>query len=58
MAKLKYITLVTKETIDYHLSIIKDDEKQKEDFQNTVSKFDIRISTSHIIKGLEFYYKI
>jgi hypothetical protein len=58
MVKLKYISLVTKETIDYYLSIIKDDEKQKKDFQNTVSKFDIRISTEPVIKGLEFYYKI
>ena len=57
MVKLKYKSLVTNETIDYYLSIIKD-KKQKEDFQNTVSKFDIRISTEPIIKGLEFYYKI
>ena len=30
MVKLQYKSLVTKETIDYYLSIIKD-EKQKED---------------------------
>src|SRR5215203_3144229 len=57
MVKLKYKSLVTKETINYYLSIIKD-ENVKKDFQSTVSKFDIRISTSPIIKGLEFYYKI
>ena len=57
MVRLEYISLVTKETIDYYLSIIKDEE-EKEDFQNTISKFDIRISTSPVIKGLEFYYKI
>lgn len=57
MVKLKYKSLVTKETINYYLSKIID-EKQKENFQSTVSKFDIRISTSPVIKGLEFYYKI
>ncbi len=57
MVKLKYKSLVTKETINYYLSIIKD-ENIKKDFQSTVSKFDIRISTSPVIKGLEFYYKI
>ena len=49
--------MVTKETIDYYLSIIKD-EDEKTDFLRTISKFDIRISTSPVIKGLEFYYKI
>ena len=59
MVKLKYKSLVTKETIDYYLSIIKDeDENEKKDFLSTISKFDIRISTSPSIKGLEFYYKI
>ena len=57
MVQLKYKSLVTKETIDYYLSIIKD-EKEKKDFLDTVSKFDIRISTEPVIKGLEFYYKI
>jgi hypothetical protein len=57
MVKLKYKSLVTKETINYYLSIIKD-ENIKKDFLSTVSKFDIRISTSPVIKGLEFYYKI
>ena len=57
MVKLKYKSLVTKETIDYYLSIIKD-EDEKKDFQSTISKFDIRISTEPVIKGLEFYYKI
>jgi len=57
MVKLKYKSLVTKETIDYYLSIIKD-EDEKEDFLSTVSKFDIRISTKPVIKGLEFYYKM
>ncbi|MGI9011056.1 MAG: hypothetical protein ACR2F1_07700 [Nitrososphaeraceae archaeon] len=57
MARLEYKSLVTKETIDYYLSIIKD-EDEKKDFLSTVSKFDIRISTEPVIKGLEFYYKI
>ena len=60
MAHLKYKSLVTKEIIDYYLSKIKDDddEKQKKDLINTVSKFDIRISTEPIIRGDEFFYKI
>src|SRR5215211_5009100 len=57
MVKLEYKSLVTKEIIDYYLSIIKD-EDEKKDFLSTISKFDIRISTSPVIKGLEFYYKI
>ena len=57
MVKLEYKSLVTKEIIDYYLSIIKD-EDEKEDFRRTVSKFDIRISTEPVIKGEEFYYKI
>jgi hypothetical protein len=57
MVKLKYKSLVTKETKDYYLSRIKY-EKEKKDFTNTISKFDIRISTSPVIEGLEFYYKI
>src|SRR5215217_5028968 len=57
MVKLEYKSLVTKEIIDYYLSIIKD-EDEKKDFLSTMSKFDIRISTSPVIKGLEFYYKI
>lgn len=57
MVKLKYISLVTKETIDYYLSIIKD-EDEKEDFLSTISKFDIRIATEPVIKWPEFYYKI
>ena len=60
MAPLEYKSLVTKETIDYYLSNIKDDEKQKKDLISTVSKFDIRISTKPIIEEEydEFYYKI
>jgi hypothetical protein len=57
MVKLKYKSLVTKETIDYYLSIIKD-EREKTEFLNTVLKFDIRISIKPVIKGEEFYYKI
>ena len=57
MVRLQYKSLVTKEIIDHYLSIIKD-EKVKKDFINTISKFDIRISTEPVIKGLEFYYKI
>jgi hypothetical protein len=57
MVKLKYKSLVTKETIDYYLSIIKD-EKQKKNLLSTLSKFDIRIATEPVIKGEEFYYKI
>ena len=57
MVRLEYKSLVTKETIDYYLSIIKD-EREKKDFLNTVSKFDIRISTKPVIKDEEFYYKI
>src|SRR5215216_6182774 len=57
MVKLKYKSLVTKETIDYYLSVIKN-ENVKKNFQSTISKFDIRITTEPIIKGLEFYYKI
>jgi hypothetical protein len=58
MVQLKYKSLVTKEIIDYYLSKIKDDEKQKKNLISTVSKFDIRISTKPVIKGEEFYYKI
>jgi hypothetical protein len=57
MVRIEYQSLVTKETIDYYLFIIKD-ENVKKNFQSTISKFDIRISTSPVIKGLEFYYKI
>ena len=57
MVRLEYKSLVTKEIINYYLSIIKD-EKVKKDFMNTISKFDIRISTKPVIKGEEFYYKI
>ena len=57
MVRLEYKSLVTKEIIDYYLSIIKD-EDEKKDFLNTISKFDIRISTKPVIKGREFYYKI
>ena len=57
MVRLEYKSLVTKETIDYYLSIIKD-EDEKKDFLSTISKFDIRISTIPVIKELEFYYKI
>jgi hypothetical protein len=56
MVKLKYISLVTKEIIQHYLSIIKDDENQKKDLLNTVSKFDIRISTKPVIKDEEYYY--
>ena len=57
MVRLEYKSLVTKEIIDHYLSIIKD-ERDKKDFINTISKFDIRISTEPVIKGEEFYYKI
>ena len=59
MVKLKYKSLVTKETIDYYLSIIKD-EKEKKALMSTISKFDIRISTEPVIDDEyeEFYYKI
>ena len=59
MVRLEYKSLVTKETIDYYLSKIKDDEGKK-DLISTVSKFDIRISTQPIIEEEyeEFYYKI
>jgi hypothetical protein len=59
MAQLEYKSLVTKETIDYYLSKIKDNENQK-DLISTVSKFDIRISTKPVIdvEYEEFYYKI
>ena len=61
MSQQKYQSLVTKEIIDYYLSNkIKDDEKQKKDLINTVSKLDIRISTKPVIEQEyeEFYYKI
>lgn len=57
MARLKYRSLVTKENIEYYLSIIQD-EPTRGDFINTVSKIDVRISTNPIIAGDEFYYKI
>ena len=57
MVRLEYKSLVTKEIINHYLSIIKD-EREKKDFMNTISKFDIRISTNPIIQGEEFYYKI
>ena len=59
MVKLKYKSLVTKETIDYYLSIIKD-EKEKKALMSTISKFDIRIATEPVIDDEyeEFYYKI
>ena len=46
MVQLEYKSLVTNESINHYLSIIKD-EKEKKDFINTISKFDIRISTNH-----------
>jgi hypothetical protein len=60
MARLDYKSLVTKETINYYLSKIKDDEKQKKDLMTTISKFDIRISTKPVIdeEYEEFCYKI
>jgi hypothetical protein len=62
MTRLEYKSLVTKDTIDYYLSKIKDDddEKQKKDLISTVSKFDIKISAKPIIEEEEgiFYYKI
>jgi hypothetical protein len=60
MNQQKYKSLVTKEIIDYYLSKIKDNEKQKKELISTVSKFDIRISTIPIIEEEyeEFYYKI
>jgi hypothetical protein len=57
VVQLKYKSLVTKEIIDYYLSKIKDKD-EKTDFISTVSKFDIRITTSPVIKDNEFYYKI
>ena len=53
MVHLEYKSLVTKEIIDYYLSRI--DEKQRKVLMDTVSKFDIRISTEPLIKWLEFY---
>ena len=49
--------MVTKDNVDYCLSIIKDEENKKF-FMNSISKFDIRISTKPVIEGEEFYYKI
>ena len=57
MVRLEYKSLVTNETLNYYLSIIKDKRKKK-DFINIKSKFDIRISTKPVIRGDEFYYKI
>ena len=59
MVRLEYKSLVTKEIINHYLSILKD-ESVKKDFINTISKFDIRISTKPIIEEKEeyFYYKI
>ena len=59
MVQLKYKSLVTKETIDYYLSLI-NDEDEKKDLLSTVSKFDIRIATEPVIdeEYEEFYYKI
>lgn len=57
--RLEYKSLVTKEIVDYYLSHrINDDEKQRKVFLTTISKFDVRIVTKHVIKGDEFYYKI
>ena len=56
MVRLEYKSLVTKEIIDHYLSIIKDDENEMKNFMNTVSKFDIRISTQPVIKDEEYYY--
>jgi hypothetical protein len=57
MVSLQYKSLVTKEIIDYYLSIIKD-EKEKKALMSTVSKFDIRIATESVIDDEyeEFYY--
>jgi hypothetical protein len=49
MVKLKYKSLVTKETINYYLSIIKD-EDERIYLLSTVSKFEIRISTEPVIE--------
>ena len=57
MIHLEYKSLVTKETIDHYLSIIKD-EKTKKNFMSTISKFDIKISIKPVIEEEEFYYKI
>ena len=57
MVLLEYKSLVTNEIINHYLSII-NDEREKKDFINTISKFDIRISTKPVIQGEEFYYKI
>src|SRR5829696_6558795 len=57
MVHLEYKSLVTNETINHYLSIIKN-EKEKKDFMNIISKFDIRICTKPVIREEEFYYKI
>ena len=55
--RLKYRSLVTKENIEYYLSII-EDESTKRDLIRTASIIDVRISTKPVIKGNEFFYKI
>jgi hypothetical protein len=54
--RLEYKSLVTKEIVDYYLSHrINDDEKQRKVFLTTISKFEVRIATKHVIKGDEFF---
>ncbi len=55
--RLQYRSLITKENIEYCLSII-EDVSTKRDLIRTSSKIDIRISTTPVIEGKEFYYKI
>lgn len=57
MTHLQYKSLVTKETINYYLSQIEDDNIKKI-FMSIISKFDVRISDKPIIAGNEFYYKM
>jgi len=57
MVRLQYKSLVTNETVNYYLSVLKH-EQEKKDFMKIVLTFDIKISTEPVIKGDEFFYKI
>ena len=57
MVRLEYTSLVTKETINYYLSII-NDEQEKKDFMNVLSKIDIKIDTKPVIEGNEICYNM
>jgi hypothetical protein len=48
--------LVTKENIEYYLSIL-EDESTKRDLIKTISKTDVRISNKPVIKGEGFIIK-